>query len=655
MNQTYYPHLMSPLKLRDSIVQSRLLFPNALPHFQQGPETYPADPVVTFYTNLAKNGTGLIFYHHTIKQNLMDPDRIEGDEPHFPAYDISDPKVWNYICQLNDNIHYYGGLTIVDMFYQIFRDKAVIDSSMIPEEEKNGPAWMRDAKQTAFTEEDIDAYIEKGIHDALFLKSLGFNAGQVELSRYSVLGSFMSPLKNRRTDEYGGSLENRMRFPLKLLKRLRQAMGDDFIIMAECTYEDEYCPAPFEDMVELLKQAAPYIDLLHVRNGQRGTGYVKYEEDYLKPKALAYSEKLKAAGVSTPIAAWTGFVDPALMDKAIAEGKCDMISTGRQMIANPHFGELVSQGRGDEVVPCILCNKCHGISLHGDWMVGCSVNPELGIHARVHRMVKEPGEPKRIAIIGGGPAGMLAAKYTIERGHHPTVFESSDALGGQLKFSKYPRFKWPLRRYMEYLIHEMDKLGVDVRLNTRATPEMIKEGGFDVVIAATGAVPKKPNIPGAESTDWNTWNIYGSEEKLGSHVVCIGGSESSAEGATYLADCGHKVTLLSRKSNFGYDATPIHYLEELRAAFYSHDNVEFIPNADTVKIEKGRVTYRDEQGAEHTIECDDVVAAGGMQANAEAALAFYGSAPEFYTIGDGKKVGDVRKCNRDAFAIASQL
>lgn len=655
MNQTYYPNLLKPLSIRGNIIQSRLFFPNALPHFQQGPEQYPAEPITTFYSNLAKNGVGLVFFHYLDKKFLQNPDAIAGDQPHFPAYDFSDPKVWNYISQLNENIQYYGGLTMVDLFYQMMRDKAVIDSSQLTEADKHGPGWMRDAKQTAFTEADIDAYIDEGIQNALFLKSLGFNAGQVEISRYSVLGSFMSPTKNRRPDAFGGSLENRMKFPLRLLKRLRDAVGDDFLIVVECTSEPEYCPPPFEDTAELLRQAAPYIDLLHVRNGQRGSAYVKKENAYLYPPAIEFSEKLKAAGVTTPIAAWTGFVEPELMDRVLAEGKCDMISIGRQLIANPHFGELLSQGRGDEIIPCILCNKCHGISLKGEWVAGCSVNPELGIHARLDKLVKEPGTPKKIAIIGGGPAGMSAAKYAVERGHHPVLFEASEALGGQLKASRYPRFKWTLRRYLDHLIHEMDKLGVEVRLNTRATPALIQQEQYDIVIAATGALPKAPSYPGAASTPWNTYNIYGNEEKLGHHVVCIGGSESSVEGAIYLANQGHQVTLLSRKDSFGYDATPIHYLQEMRSSFYENKDAVFIPNAITKEIAPGKVIYTDPDGNTQTIFCDDIVAAGGMKSRSEEALAFYNAAPEFYIIGDAKRIGNVRKCTRDAFAALSQI
>lgn len=666
-----FPSLMAPIKLGNTVVKSRMMFPNALPHFQQGPENYPADPLVTFYSDIAKNGAGIVLVHWLANKDQRQSPNLDGK--HFPMWDPEDPAVQNYICQLNDTISYYGGLPMTDLFYEMGRSLMV--SELAPEEDtfksmtdylkmlsgeddldvEDVPEVFGLGEKHAATREDIENYIKEGCENAIFLKNMGFKAGHIELARYSLLGSFLSPTKNSRTDEFGGSLENRMRFPLMALKAIREAVGPDFLLVGECTYQDEFGAPPLDECIEFMKAADEYLDLLHIRYGMGGTGFECTYEQAQNPIVLDYCANLKKAGVKTPICAATGLMKPSQLDAAIASGAIDMVSAGRIFITNPDLGKLIKEGRDEDVVPCLRCNRCHGISLTGDFVSVCGVNPQLGLYARIHRMVTEPEGVKNCAVIGGGPAGMYAAKILAQRGHKVTLYEASDALGGQLKLSRYPDFKWPLRNFLDYLIGQMDRLNVEVKLNTKADPETIKAGGYDAVFACTGAVPKKPAIEGAENTDWNTMNIYGREAELGENVVCIGGSESSAEGALYLARAGHKVTILSRQDKIAHDANPVHWQDKVEEVVTSHENVTAIRSAKTTKIEKGAVTYVDKDGAEHVIKCDDIVAAGGMQPLQEEAMAFYGSAPEFYMIGDGKKVGDVRICLREAFAAASQV
>lgn len=287
-------------------------------------------------------------------------------------------------------------------------------------------------------------------------------------------------------------------------------------------------------------------------------------------------------------------------------------------------------------------------------MSHCTINPEIGMEHRAKRLVEPVTRQKKVALIGGGPGAIKCAMWLKERGHTPVIFEKSDALGGQIKTAEYPEFKWELRRYLDFLRAQVQKKGIAVQLNTEATPEMIKAMGFDVVIAATGSTPQKPDIQGAEHTDWNGVNIYGSQEKLGHHVVVIGGSSVAAEAACYLAECGHAVTEISRQGRLAYDLNPIRsigYMNEKAQKL----GVQVIRKAQTTKIVPGTVTYVDRKGTEQTVECDDVVACGGMRPNSEAAIAFRFAAPEFYMIGDCRQPGNMRNAIRDAYALAMRI
>ena len=261
---------------------------------------------------------------------------------------------------------------------------------------------------------------------------------------------------------------------------------------------------------------------------------------------------------------------------------------------------------------------------------------------------------KKIALIGGGPGAIKCAMWLKDRGHTPVIFEKSDALGGQIKTAEYPEFKWELKRYLDFLRNQVKRKGIAVRLSTEATPEMIQAEGFDVVIAATGATPKKPDISGAEYARWDGISIYGNQEQLGHHVVVIGGSSVAAEAACYLAECGHEVTEISRQGRLAYDLNPIRAIGYMNAKA-DQLGVHVIRKAKTTEIQPNAVTYLDRKGQSHTVSCDDIVACGGMEPNSEAAIAFRFAVPEFYMIGDCRQPGNMRNAIRDAYALAMRI
>lgn len=292
--------------------------------------------------------------------------------------------------------------------------------------------------------------------------------------------------------------------------------------------------------------------------------------------------------------------------------------------------------------------------MKGPWLSLCSVNPEIGIAHKLDKLGQPAAARKRVAVVGGGPAGMRAALFCHERGHEVTLYESSDRLGGLLRLMDAPTFKWPLVNYREYLIGQLAKSSVSVKLKTKATRDAIAAEDYDAVIIAIGAQPKLPPIPGTDQC-WNVLAVFGHEKELGHRCVVIGGSESGTEVALYLAENGHDTTVLTRGSVLAPDATPIHYRETIEEYIATRPEFHVIFNATATTVGNGYVLYKPRDGQLQRIECDSVVALGGMYSRHDEAMSFHGLAADTFVIGDCYEPGNLHECNRGAYAASHQI
>jgi NADPH-dependent 2,4-dienoyl-CoA reductase/sulfur reductase-like enzyme len=350
-----------------------------------------------------------------------------------------------------------------------------------------------------------------------------------------------------------------------------------------------------------------------------------------------------------------GFRDPGLNEKLIASGKADMIGMARAFISEPEYSQKAYEGRGEDMVPCIMCNKCHGVSFTGPWFSVCSVNPKLGIPAAL-KAIDPPVWKKRIAVIGGGPGGMKAALVAAERGHDVTLYEKSDSLGGLLRHSDFSPLKWALKDFKDYLIRQVEKSGIEVVLGKETTPDMIKNKDYDAVMVAIGADPVIPRIPGANGSNvWNVVNVYPNENKLGKTVVVIGGGDIGAETGMFLANAGHEVTALTSDSELMKPGGP--HVKEIQIDLYKRmANFSYITRAKTTAISRGKVTYIDDKGKERAVQADSVVIYSGLKPKQDEALKYSGSANRVLFLGDCTgKAGNVQKTIRSAFFVASQI
>ena len=648
-----YSHLFSPLTINGVTLRNRIIQTASCPHFIQGAEKYPGEGLITYHANNAKGGAAVV----VCKANQ--PKVVSN--PHDCCLDINDETNLHYFCQMTDAIHYYGAKASLLLQPDISLTEGWDASDGILSEMVEGDGSVAHTGKAAtheLLEKIADAYADCAEQG----KRAGFDMCFIHMSyRLMFPGRFLSPYTNRRTDEFGGDVHGRAQFPLLIAKKVKQRCGQDFLIEISCSgKEPELTPGvTIDDTIQLAKEIDGYIDMLQIR----GTFIDPSQPTYLNPKRIphlettaAIKEGCRSLGVGTKITLMGGCQDPAILDEVIARGQADMIGSARGFIADPNWPLKAQTGKADEIIPCLRCNKCHQAHTD-DWNSVCAVNPEFGIQHRLIHMVPPATTPKKVAVIGGGPAGLKAALDSAQRGHLVTLYEKADQLGGLLNDAGIPSIKWTLKEFKERMIHLVEKQpNITVVLNTEATPEMVEQGNFDVVVPAIGAEPIIPKIPGVEGGQVRTAiDALHDHTKLGENVVIIGGGEIGVETGIHLAENGHKVHLLEMQDVLAPDAVPIHFRILFRQRWESTEGFSYTLNAKCTGISAEGVTYVDQNGEEHTVPADSVVIAAGMKARNAEAYSFYNSAARCFVIGDCNKVASVQQCMRSGYATARQI
>ena len=493
------------------------------------------------------------------------------------------------------------------------------------------------------TIEEIEGLIGKFVFGAAITRTAGFDAVEIQGAHGYLITQFMSPYTNKRTDEYGGDFEGRMRFALRVVEGVRGAVGPDFPIIFRLS-GDEYIEGglTLEDnklIAQRLESAG--VDALSVSAGiyESPPWYGRIFPTMGMPEGcnVPLAAEIKKV-INIPVIVAGKLGNPLLAEEVLKDGKADLIAVGRPLLADPELPRKAAEGRLDDIRPCLYCNEGCAGSISNFWRVSCQVNPALGKEREYE--IKPATKVKRVLVVGGGPAGMEAARVAALRGHDVTLYEKERSLGGQLAPASAPRFKKPLKHLAEYLKNQTGKAGVKIELGREATPERIKELKPDVAILATGATHFVPDIPGIKGGNVATaCEILLGEREAGDRIAVVGGGEVGADVAWFLAEQGKKVTIVEMTYGVANDMN-------LFSRFYLLDKlaelgIEVLTNMTAEEITDKGVAAVDISGDRRIVEADTVVLATGFKSNSELEEKLRGEIPEVYTIGDCVELGKI--------------
>ncbi len=680
-----YERLLSPLQVGNVLLKNRMVSTAGIPHMLQGTEDYPTDRLISHLSNRAKNGAAAVYLNFAMRTDEgpggppVKPGEIAMSfPPHDTAVNIAKTSAHNYLCQTIDAIRYYESIAITQPMGSFTRTDMPGGPRKdgTPQHGGGGPMMPSDPMEQLrqeqeqcrgrsvdhITKKQIQEFIDSTVANAKILKQFGFEMFSFHNAYHNgTMAEFWSTHTNHRTDEYGGSAQNRARLMIEVMDAMKQTFGQDFPL--EMLISVDGLGVNRGDTFQLARLLEGKVDILHVRHGDKDPQHpIGFTSSRAVPcpnldAAAALKESIVSQGGSIKVGVSAGLQNPDFNEKILRENQADIICMSRAWICDSDYGKKIYAGRGEDVTPCIRCNKCHVPNDSDKFRSFCSVNPKIGMEFKVDQMIAPVEWKKKVAVIGGGPAGMKCAITCAQRGHAVTLYEKSSQLGGQLFHADYASFKWPLADFNHWLIRQVYQAGIQVCLNTEATKELLAPEGYDDVVVAIGPKFKSPRLPIAPGT--NTMlcvDVYGHESELPHEIVVIGGSETGTETGMYLAENGHHVTVMTRQAMLAQDAPHAHFVVMMMDVYEHLKGFDYARNIQKyVSVTSEGVTYVDEHGQEQFVPADLVVLSGGVAAVPEQCAAFYGAGDHIHYIGDCYRPGDVHKAVTAGFATGSQI
>jgi 2,4-dienoyl-CoA reductase-like NADH-dependent reductase (Old Yellow Enzyme family)/thioredoxin reductase len=630
-------HLFEPVRIGSMELKNRIVMPAICCKF--GTEMGAVSQrLIDYYCERARGGTGLI----VIENTCVDwPTGKAGISP----IRIDDFRYIGGLHDLVEAVHGYGAKIATQLHHTGRQNTSICTEGEPLVAPSPIPCMaMGGEMPKELTVEEIGAIATKYILGAARSKMAGFDAVEIHGAHGYLISQFMSPLTNKRTDEYGGVFEGRMRFPLQIIEGIRGACGPDFPIIFRLS-ADEYIEGGLgikENKLIARKLQDAGIDAISVSAGIYDSDPSWFARIF-PPAAMPAGCNVDLAAaikgvVDIPVIVVGRLDDPRLAEGVLREGKADLIAIGRGLLADPHLPRKAAEGRLEDIRPCIYCNQgCYG-NLFKLWSIQCEVNPALG-RERDFRI--EPSrKPGKVMVVGAGPAGMEAARVLALRGHQVTLYEKSGAMGGQLIPGSMASFKEPVKRLIAYLETQLLKAGVKVELNLEVDAATIERESPDAVVIATGGVPVKPDIPGADGKNVVlARDVLIGEVEVGQTVAVIGGAEIGMEVALYLADKGKRVTLIEKELQVIPDTNNVTRLYLLWMA--EELGVKIITSSDVTRITNDGLVLNME-GIDTEIEADSVVIAAGYEPNRELAEKLKSLSMPVYQVGDCSDIGRIR-------------
>ena len=637
--------ILQPIEVGGQTFKNRIMFPPLTTGYEKNGMISEQD--MGFYTRLAKGGVGYIVMGDVAPINSFSPTPKLFDDSQIPAFKA-----------LADSVHAYGTKLGVQLFHPEYDVDAI--NSLFMQKKFDEMRQRLHHDMMFFTdevsEEMLMAIIDKMCACAVRAQKAGVDVIQIHGDRLN--GCLCSTRMNHRTDKFGGSLENRVRFARMLTRAIRKAVPDMVIdyklsIVTPQRGKGGIDEADAVQFAQWLVEDG--VDMLHVAQANH-TGNMA---DTIPPMGVQpYGFFVKIAGdikkaVNVPVSAVGRIVDADMAARVIESGMADIVAMGRPLLADPDWGTKIAAGKACDIRRCISCNKGCTDAIQNRQFLSCVLNAENGYENT--RSIQPAAQKKKIAVLGGGPAGLEAARVAALRGHDVTLFEKTTTLGGQLNIACVPPRKEEMRRAAQDLIHAVCNAGVHLCMGQTRTAEQLKDAGFEAVINAVGAHSAAPRIPGIDSVNVaDAWKVLAGEQQVYGTVAVIGGGMVGCETAEYLAARSCKVSVIEMMDKIaaGESSTILPTLLEN----YKTYGVEQYPSHKVKEFRMDAVVCENKDGAEVTIPCDYIVLAMGARSNEFDAAALEAASIPVYSIGDAAgKAADISNAIRTGYDTACQL
>jgi 2,4-dienoyl-CoA reductase-like NADH-dependent reductase (Old Yellow Enzyme family)/thioredoxin reductase len=630
-----FPHVMRPIRIGGMVLKNRIVSAPSTMHSMSTGELYPSDDAIAFFEQRARAGVGMV----TTAGVKVGAD--VSDDGHNCAWDTRDNNHRNKLMELVERVHFYGAKISMELIGIFPMGFTVSDGCSI----MGGPGGHE------ITHEAMEEFKNDWVEAAAALADCGFDAILIHAGHSVPLAQFLSPLTNKRTDEYGGSTENRCRYLIEILDAIRARVGKRLVIEVRVSgTEFEEGGIDLEEGLRIAELIQDHLDVLQVSAGMHNPKYMTWVHPCgFRPKMpnVFAAEYFKKSGkIHVPIVTLGAIDSVASAEEILADGKADLVTMARSLIADPELIHKGLEGKGEDITPCIKCMRCHDSTVYGHHFQ-CSVNPTAGLENNIARMIPPIGASKKVAIVGGGPAGMRAAMDASDRGHQVTLFEQSEKLGGMLHYAGYFSFKYPVKDYMNWLVAQVEKRPIEVKLNTKATPDTV--AGFDSVIVAIGSEPLILPVPGVEQVK-PAIQVLGQEETLGNSVIVIGGGQVGCETGLHFASLGKEVTVVEMQSQLAPDASTTGR-NELITEIEAQPKFHALTGARCTAITANSVTFV-KDGKEETITADSVVLSAGMRAKIAEADAFFDCDGNVTQVGDCVRPRTIEWAVKEAYYAA---
>lgn len=637
--------ILQPIVVGGQTFKNRIMFPPLTTGYEKNGMISEQD--MGFYTRLAKGGVGYIVLGDVAPINSFSPTPKLFDDSQIPAFK-----------ELADSVHAYGTKLGVQLFHPEYDVDAI--NSLFMQKKFDEMRQRLHHDMMFFTdeasEEMLMSIIDKMCACAVRAQKAGVDVIQIHGDRLN--GCLCSTRMNHRTDKFGGSLENRVRFARMLTRAIRKAVPGMIIdyklsIVTPQRGKGGIDEADAVQFAQWLVEDG--VDMFHVAQANH-TGNMA---DTIPPMGVQpYGFFVRIAGdikkaVNVPVSAVGRIVDAEMAERVIESGMADMVAVGRPLLADPDWGAKIAAGKACDIRRCISCNKGCTDAIQNRQFLSCVLNAENGYENS--RSIQPAAQKKKVAVLGGGPAGLEAARVAALRGHDVTLFEKTTSLGGQLNIACVPPRKEEMRRAAQDLIRAVCNAGVHLCMGQTRTAEQLKEAGFEAVINAVGTHSAAPRIPGIDGVNVaDAWKVLAGEQQVYGTVAVIGGGMVGCETAEYLAARGCKVSVIEMMDKIaaGESTTILPTLLEN----YKTYGVEQYPSHKVKEFRMDAVVCENKDGAEVTIPCDYIVLAMGARSNEFDAAALENANIPVYSIGDAAgKAADISNAIRTGYDTACQL